>query len=475
MSSETKASYGAVPTSEERAAVGLDSDSAPIKKKSCNDFLFAILFLAHLGYVIYTWASYDPSGVVVVNGQEIDIADKFTDKGVASFVGIATATALVLSTMAIIIMTTFSDELIEIALAAPILGSLVVGGYGIYLWKDWMMITGGVAFLVFVVLACVVRRKVDFAAANLRVALTVIRTNFGLIIVAYILEVVAFAWSVLWFDATGAAMSETSYYIAFLYLLSFFWTHQVINNLQHVIVASVLGTWWYNPEDANWCWDDGLNQAICHSLTFSFGSICFGSLAASTIQALKWVHRMFASQTNRCGKCVTGLIDCILCFIQGLIEYFNKWAFVMVGIHGDSYIQGGREIIRLFKVRNWTGIVEDGLADLVMFFMKLAIALVTGLTGWWLVNRDDDIFAGVGIDPEDDDLIGFVAGVMIGYVVASIMMELVSSAVNAVIVCFAKSPAPFKRHYPALCNEMLTGWKKAYPIECEDEIAAITV
>ena len=265
------------------------------------------------------------------------------------------------------------------------------------------------------------------------------------------------------------------WYIVFLYLLSFFWTHQVINNLQHTIVASVLATWWYRPQDANSCWDDGLNQAICHSTTFSFGSICFGSLLASFVQALKWTHRLFSSQTNRCGRCVTWAIDCCLSCVQGMVEYFNKWAFVMVGIHGESYISSGREVIRLFKARNWVGIVADGLADMVMFCMKLAIALVTGLVGWWLVKYDNNIFVGIGIDPEDDDLVGFFAGLLIGYIVASIMMELVSSAVNAVIVCFALSPALFKKNYPELATEMLEAWQKAYPMECEDEFASFDV
>jgi hypothetical protein len=152
----------------------------------------------------------------------------------------------------------------------------------------------------------------QFAAANLKTALTVIRTNFGLVLLAYGLEVVAFAWTVLWIDAAGANMSSHGFQIVFLYLLSFFWTHQVMNNLQHMIVASVLGTWWYTPSDANSFWDDGLSAALCHSLTFSLGSISLGSLLAGIAQALQWTHRWTASQSNRCGKCVTAMIDCIL-------------------------------------------------------------------------------------------------------------------------------------------------------------------
>eukprot|EP00977_Amphora_coffeiformis_P009555 scaffold2204_cov166-Amphora_coffeaeformis.AAC.15 len=315
----------------------------------------------------------------------------------------------------------------------------------------------------------------QFAAANLKTAIRAVRTNFGLIFLAYVLEVVAFGWLILWIDAAGAGMSGEGWGMVFLYLLSFFWTQQVINNLQHTIVSSMIGTWWYNPTDANSCWDDGLNAAVCHSLTFSFGSICFGSLLAGIVQALKYLHRMVASQENRCGKCVTACIDCILSCIQDAVEYFNKWAFTFVGIHGDSYIGSGKQVMALFKQRGWSSLVGDVLADAVMFTMKISVAILTALAGWWLVNKDDDIFVGVGVSAEDDDAIGFVAGGLIGYIVSSIMMELVGSAVNAVIVCFAEAPDVFHNNHRELCDEMLKAWKRAYPDECEDDFSSIKV
>ena len=117
----------------------------------------------------------------------------------------------------------------------------------------------------------------------------------------------------------------------------------------------------------------------------------------------------------------------------------------------------------------------DILADMVMLTMKVSIALLTGLAGWWLVNKDDDIFVGVGIDADEDDAIGFVAAALIGYIIASIMMELVGSAVNAVIVCFAEAPDVFHNNYKELCDEMLDAWKKAYPDECADDFSSIKV
>ena len=129
----------------------------------------------------------------------------------------------------------------------------------------------------------------------------------------------------------------------------------------------------------------------------------------------------------------------------------------------------------LFKQRGWSSLIGDVLADAVMFTMKISVATLTALAGWWLVNKDDDIFVGVGVSAEDDDAIGFVAGGLIGYIISSIMMELVGSAVNAVIVCFAEAPDVFQNNHKELCEEMLTAWKRAYPDECSDDFSSIKV
>jgi len=301
-------SYGAVPTGE------ADRPTKFTKKKRCNDILFALLFLAHLGLIVASWVTYEPADV------DID----WTDKGVYKFVGSVTAVALILSTLTLFFMSTFADELVEIALCTSIFCTAVVAGYAVYIWKIWMMVVGGISLLIAIVFTCHVWKRIPFAAANLRTALTVVRTNFGLIFFSYTLEVIAFGWAILWMDATGATMNQYGAGMLFLYLLSFFWTQQVINNLQHTVVSSIIGTWWFNPEDANSCWDAGLHRAICHSLTFSFGSICFGSLLAGIVQALKWLHRISAQQTNKIGQCVTAMIDCFLVCIQEVVEHFNK-------------------------------------------------------------------------------------------------------------------------------------------------------
>ena len=313
--------YGAVSTG------GEDAPTAFHKKRRCNDVLFGLLFWAHIGLMGYIWFTYET--------DDIDI--DYADRGVWKFVGTCGAISLILSTLSLFFMAVFADELVEIALVVSLLCTTAVTAYGFYIWKIYIMILGSLALLLSIIFTCHVWKRIPFAAANLKTAIRAVRTNFGLIFLSYTLEVVAFGFVILWIDAAGASIDNQGWWVVFLYLLSFFWTEQVINNLQHTIVASVIGTWWYNPTDANFCWDDGLNRALCHSLTYSFGSICFGSLLAGIVQALRGLHKLASQPTNRCAQCIACCIDCVLKCVQEAIEYFNKWyVLFFAGYAGET-------------------------------------------------------------------------------------------------------------------------------------------
>ena len=81
--------YGSVPTTE-----GEETKPSFRKSRRCNDIIFAIAFLAHLGVIIAAWVTYEPRQTE--EGAEIQ---DFADRGVWKFVGTCAAVALILSTL----------------------------------------------------------------------------------------------------------------------------------------------------------------------------------------------------------------------------------------------------------------------------------------------------------------------------------------------------------------------------------------
>jgi hypothetical protein len=60
-------------------------------------------------------------------------------------------------------------------------------------------------------------------------------------------------------------------------------------------------------------------------------------------------------------------------------------------------------------------------------------------------------------------------GLGIGVVLTSVLFAIITSSVNAVIVCFAGSPLEFEQNHPDLSSEMCSAWREVWP-GCMDHI-----
>ena len=231
------------------------------------------------------------------------------------------------------------------------------------------------------------------------------RANLGLAIVAYFFLAIAFAWSLWWLIGLSGALATSNQGIIFLLLVSYYWTHQVIINLVHVTTAGVVGTWWFVPDEASSCCSSAITSSFIRATTYSFGSICFGSLVVAVVQALRALYRM--AQDNDDMSILVCIIDCILSCIQNIIEYFNRWAYVYVGLYGYSYMDAGRNVMTLFQNKGWTTIITDDLAENVLTMVSVGIGLVTGLVGFLMAKADANLLSGVGLE-DNAGTVGFV-------------------------------------------------------------------
>jgi hypothetical protein len=57
----------------------------------------------------------------------------------------------------------------------------------------------------------------------------------------------------------------------------------------------------------------------------------------------------------------------------------------------------------------------------------------------------------------------FRIGFGVGWVLTSVLFAIISSSVNAVIVCFAGSPLEFEQNHPQLSVEMRSAWREVWP------------
>jgi hypothetical protein len=333
----------------------------------CKDVLWAILFYAHLGVILFVTIRYAPmmSQDVAVNysggayrklsstlrllEEEDDGAESNNYDGtvegetvafdldmtaVLTIVALAGLAALLVSSAAVGLMMAFPKPLIKMALFFNL---FLTGAVAIMSLLAGAILPAIMIGLLFLVNLCYIRAvwsRIPFAAANLITAITAVKSNMGLTFFAYNNLFVTFFWSVWWSiafvattyvvancNAEGYCENQMNGGLIFLFLVSFFWTAQVVKNVVHVTVAGTVGTWWLFPLEANGCCSQAVRDSYWRSITTSFGSICLGSLIVALIQATRELVNSMRDQNDGLLLCIA---DCLLGCLESLAEYFNK-------------------------------------------------------------------------------------------------------------------------------------------------------
>jgi hypothetical protein len=105
-------------------------------------------------------------------------------------------------------------------------------------------IMGGVMCVMAAYYTYSVWSRIPFAAANLVTAVSAVRSNMGLVFYAYLSLILLFGWTIWWMisafstiyvvaecDADGVCANEVNGGLFFLFLVSYYWTIQVITNV----------------------------------------------------------------------------------------------------------------------------------------------------------------------------------------------------------------------------------------------------
>jgi len=430
----------------------------------CNDPIFAAIFYIQLIAVLAVMFIY---GVPAISSENANANDFIPYVKVASIVG---GFAFIISGFGLLILMACAELIIKISLFFVVFMSLAWAIFGFMTGQVFL----GILFLIFFLIGlCYIKMvwsRIPFATANLKTAITAVKVNLGVVLIAYFMTAVGLVWAVLWtLSLTGVLQSYCGSYEEcqqnfpygpfFGLLVSYFFTLQVVMNVIHVTSAGVVGTWWFSPEECNCCCSGAVLGSYIRSLTTSFGSICFGSLLVAIIEAIRALANT-ARNNDDANAILICLVDCLLACIQGFLEYFNKWAYIYVGVYGYTYLEAGKNVMSLFSNRGWEAIIADDLVSNALFLVSLVVGLVSGGVGL-IVAATTDYFPNQS--QANENYLCFVIGLIIGIMLCSIMLSVVGSGVNSVIVLFADAPAEFQRNHPVLSDKMRETYMAAFP------------
>ena len=329
-----------------------------------RDWQFAIVFIlqwltiASLGvFYIVTFAS-----TTQVQGQpekkddyNYNTPDYYDDdkKGNASTIGntfllpilVSVGTALLLIILGLIVLTRMGKAFITCSLWVNVVISLIIGVGTIMIGLILPGILSLFSALIGICYVFAVKNRIPFAAANLDAGASSIRANGGITLIVLFLGCLMLGWIALWTASLAGLVdfiqvcdedhncvvqaTNSGWIVPFVFLL--FWTQQVFKNIIHTTVAGTVGTWYFEPNEASSFCSKGIRTSFSRSVTYSFGSICFGSLCVAIVQFLDWLVQTLRTERSENGEqhpasvFLLCCLDCILRLLQDVMEYFNKY------------------------------------------------------------------------------------------------------------------------------------------------------
>jgi len=273
------------------------------------------------------------------NADYEDVDWSIDPAALLAITGIAGILGCLFSSVALSFMIRFAEGLIKTALIFNIVMFAIMALLSLAVGELGGVMVGGLMCALSTYYTVKVWSRIPFAASNLVTAVTAVQDNIGLVLYAYISLVLLFGWSIWWTisaastvlvvgdcDADGECQNEVSAALIFMFMVSYYWTVQVIVNVVHVTTAGTVGTWWFQPVEASGCCSKAVRDSYVRSLTTSFGSICLGSLIVALIQAVReFIHSLREDGDSIVACCAECMIGCL----ESLAEYF-KYDFVLV-------------------------------------------------------------------------------------------------------------------------------------------------
>jgi hypothetical protein len=343
-----------------------------------NDIWAALLFLA-------TFA-----GFVVVSGisiQGYSATKLFQGGGIyggASTVGLSTntiilfafvlAVAFILSLIYFWMIRAFTKQIIWITGILQIVFG--IGTAAVYFARH--QYGAAIVFLIFAVfyIICFISwiPRIPFSVLMLEVAIDVAKNYGHVFVVSLIGGLIATAFGA-WFSVTLVAIyakyepgnnpacstggCSTAKVIGLVVFVTFaaYWITEVLKNIMHVTISGVYGSWYFCSQKPGGFPKGATRGAFKRSMTYSFGSISFGSLLVAIIQLLRQActiaQQNEAAQGNIVGQILFCVLGCLIGLLDWAVQFINEYAFSYIALYGKSYIQAAKvRLLSPFPLQN---------------------------------------------------------------------------------------------------------------------------
>lgn len=443
-------------------------------RKRLNDPFFFVFFLLQLagfivvsGIAVNQWVKSGGLGGGVGSGHTgTDVTLNYHTVYLLLFI---TAAALLLSTIYLILTRIFTRLIMHFTLLLSIALNI---GICVYYWttRYW---SGAIIFTIIALLSIFAyfgyRARIPLASLLLQVVMDVAKHHWSVYTVAFLALFVQAAWSV-WYTFTviaiyakwtpgnpscGNGSSCSSGKVAgliFYATFSYLWTSQTIGNVALATLAGgPFGCWYYfGPRDQGMMPRRPTLSSFGRASSLSLGSIAFGSLIVTLLDILRLLLDMIRNNANADGSfveaCLAMCAECFVGCVEGLVQYFNRYAYIEIALYGKPYLQAARDTWRLIKDRGIDALINDSLVGMTLTWGAYAIGLMCALFAYLYLRYTHPSYNSDGQYTAPVLLFAFLIGLQCMMTLSSV----IEAGVSTIFVGLGEDPQVLAVRAPAL-------------------------
>ena len=326
-----------------------NTDQKPKAQDVWAALVFILNTIAFIAVSIFTyssanWSIIEQGNADPANGTPNSLGNPFSGAGIASII-VSFLISILLTYFYLKLMQHKPEQLIK---------------FSFWFYFVFLLISTIIMFVVSIVIAIInliflglfvwmwfgIRHQIPFLAALLSTVAKVTRKYPALIWTVLMGDIISLIWSAF---SAGAFMSfyvkfalsidsknqivvdqhNPAFIILVIYgLFSSYWVMNVLRYLVHVCVCGVYATFYFLSDNMP---QSPTMASIKRGLTTSFGSVCFGALVITAVQVLRTLLNIARQNSdNIVMYFLLCCLECLVSCLEGLIEFFNYYAFTQV-------------------------------------------------------------------------------------------------------------------------------------------------
>ncbi|WPG99901.1 Protein PNS1 [Acrodontium crateriforme] len=253
--------------------------------------------------------------------------------------------------------------------------------------------------------------------------------------------------------STSGSCSQATV-IGLLVFITFagYWISEFLKNAIHTTISGVYASWYFAPKNPA---KGATRGAARRALTYSFGSIAFGSLLVALINLLRQAISVAQQQSGQSGNlgvdCAFCILQCIMGLVEWAVEFINRYAFSYIALYGKGYIESAKATWKLIKDRGIDALVNECLIGPVLTMGATFVAYACALLAYLYLRYTHPAYNQDG---------GFTPVVvafafLIGLQIAQCFTVPLSSGIDTLFVAAAWDPEVLMREHGDLYQRMI--------------------